>query len=46
MAKVVPNEASLPMEEHDALLMEMKSDLAEAHAQVLKLKGMVPKGKL
>lgn len=46
MAKVVlSNEASFPMEEHDALLTKMKSDLAQAHAEVLKLKGTVPKGK-
>ncbi|KAL2976884.1 hypothetical protein AAZX31_13G033500 [Glycine max] len=42
---VLSNAAPLRMEKHDALLKMMKSEVAQAHAVVLKLKGTIPKGK-
>ncbi|RZB70907.1 uncharacterized protein LOC114381176 isoform X1 [Glycine soja] len=42
---VLSNVAPLRMEKHDALLKKMKSEVAQAHAVVLKLKGTIPKGK-
>ena len=43
---VLSNAAPLRMEKHDALLKMMKSEVAQAHAVVLKLKGTIPKGML
>lgn len=43
---VLSNATPLKMEKHDALLKKMKSEVAQAHAVVLKLKGTIPKGML
>ncbi|TKY46536.1 Cell division cycle-associated 7 protein [Spatholobus suberectus] len=44
-AVITPNEAPLSIEEHDALLTKIKSEAAQAHAEMLELKGTIPKGK-
>lgn len=43
---VLSNATPLKMEKHDALLKKMKSEVAQAHAEVLELKGTIPKGML
>ncbi|KAG4911906.1 hypothetical protein JHK82_052493 [Glycine max] len=40
---VLSNATPLKMEKHDALLKKMKSEVAQAHAEVLELKGTIPK---
>jgi len=40
MLKVTP----LQMEKHNALLTKLKSEVVQAHDEVLKLKGALPKG--
>ncbi|KAH1192966.1 Cell division cycle-associated 7-like protein [Glycine max] len=42
---VLSNATPLKMEKHDALLKKMKSEVAQAHAEVLELKGTIPKVK-
>ncbi|KAL2335290.1 hypothetical protein Fmac_016503 [Flemingia macrophylla] len=46
MAKAfMPNVSPLQMENHDALLTEIKTEVAQAHAEVLELKSTIPKEK-
>ncbi|RDX75271.1 Cell division cycle-associated 7-like protein, partial [Mucuna pruriens] len=46
MVKAIMSDvAPLSMEEHDALLTKMKGEVAQAHAELLELKGTIPKGK-
>ncbi|RDX95858.1 hypothetical protein CR513_21553, partial [Mucuna pruriens] len=46
MAKAfTSNVAPLSMEEHKALLTKMKGEVAQAHTEMLELKGTTPKGK-
>ena len=47
MAKaIISNGAPLSIAEHDALVSKIKSEAAQAHAEVLEAKGTIPNGML